>query len=285
MNQNKQKIAIIGAGYVGTGMQKLFPDAVMIDPPRGLRDYEAARDADLAIVCVPTPMGADGSCDISIVKSAVLQLMDVDARLVLIKSTVPPHTTSRLNATILQKRQHLCTLDGTMRPQLVFSPEYMGESKYWTPAEFPQPTDPKSHGFMVLGGNHTACSIVADIVLPVLGPATRFRFMTSTEAELVKYAENCFFALKVTFANELRRMCDVAFANYHMVREGWLDDPRVGPMHSAAFRRARGFDGKCLPKDLNALAAWCRTNGCPSTLLEAVLSANEEFSGPTGATA
>ncbi len=252
------KVVIVGAGYVGTGMQKIFPDAAVVDPAKG-RPYQDDERYDLAVICVPSPMNEDGSCDTGIVEYAVKRIR---AKLILVKSTVTPGTCARL--------QRKITNAG-----IVFSPEYMGESKYWTPAHFPSPTDPVGHGFVILGGLAQDCSDVADILMPILGPATRFRFMGHTEAELVKYAENSFFSLKVTFANELRRICEAAGANYHLVREGWLDDPRVGPMHTAAFKQAPGFAGKCLPKDTAALAAYCRTLGMDPKLLDAVLEVNE----------
>jgi UDPglucose 6-dehydrogenase len=251
------KIVIVGAGYVGTGMRKIFPDAALIDPAKGF-PYTEDR-YDLAVICVPSPMNPDGSCDTGIVKYAV---RNVNADLVLVKSTVTPGTCDELSEFTAK--------------HVVFSPEYMGESKYWTPPQFPDPVDPRTHGFVILGGSKQACSRVADILLPVLGPATRFRFMGHTEAELVKYAENAFFSLKVTFANELRRICEESGANYHLVREGWLDDPRVGPMHTAAFKHAPGFAGKCLPKDTAALAAYCRSIGLTPKLLDAVLEVNKD---------
>lgn len=251
------KVVIVGAGYVGTGMLKIFPDADIVDPAKG-RPY-TDEHYDLAVICVPSPMNPDGSCDTGIVRYAVKK---INADLILVKLTVAPGTCMDLVFTTAKN--------------IVFSPEYMGESKYWTPPEFPSPTDPVSHGFVILGGFTPHCSQVADILMPILGPATRFRFMGHIEAELVKYAENSFFSLKVTFANELRRICERAGANYHQVREGWLDDPRVGPMHTAAFKRAPGFSGKCLPKDTAALAAYCRTLGMNPKLLDAVLEVNGE---------
>lgn len=258
------KVAIVGCGFVGRGMQAIFPDATMIDPPLGMGDVERdTRDADLAIVCVPTPMLKNGRCDTSIVEEVVEHCQ---ARLVLIKSTVEPGTTLRLAAL---HRKAVC-----------FSPEYMGESRYHVPEQYLNPVNPLGHGFMIIGGRPDDCSAIADIFLPVLGPCCRFRFMNSIEAELVKYFENAYFSMKVTFANEVRRICEAVSANYqranyHVVREGWLDDPRVGPMHTAAFKGAPGFSGKCLPKDTNALAVFCREIGSPSVLLEAVLEANE----------
>jgi nucleotide sugar dehydrogenase len=251
------RVAIVGRGFVGAGMQKIFPDATIIDPPKKIGSFRDTIGMDLALVCVPTPMSVDGSCDTSIVEEAVSQIR---SDLILIKSTVTPGTTDRL---AVDYGNRIC-----------FSPEYMGESKYFVPDRYLDPTNPVRHGFMIIGGEQRACSDIADIFLPILGPTTRFRFMRAVEAELVKYFENTYFSMKVTFANELRRICNRAGVNYHVVREGWLDDPRVDPMHTAAFAQAPGFSGKCLPKDTNALAAYCRQLGAPSTLLEAILAAN-----------
>jgi len=254
------KIGIIGYGFLGQAMRNIFIDhhqVVIHDPPRGwgLRPV----GADLEIICVPTPSGPNGECNTSIVRKVI---MNSSAPLILIKSTVAPCTTDQLAADFPDKR-------------IVFSPEYMGESKYHVPNEFLHPTDARQHGFMILGGKPKDCSDVIDIFLPILGPTCRFRTMSALDAEIVKYAENSFFAMKVTFANELRRIADAFGANYHSIREGWLDDPRVGPMHSAAFKQEPGFGGKCLPKDISALAYACREAGYQSTLLEAVIEANE----------
>lgn len=255
------KIVIVGCGYVGTGMKKIFPEAIDIDPPRGIGARNDAIDADLAVVCVPTPPRAnDGGCDTSVVTETLSDLAARRVKLALVKSTVPPGTCERLSR--------------EFRLPIVFSPEYMGESKYYTPPQFPDPRNPVSHGFVILGGDQQSCSYIADILLPRLGPATRFRFMTATEAEIVKYSENTFFSLKVTFSNLMRSICEAHGVNYHTVREGWLDDPRIGPMFSAAFHDSRGFSGKCLPKDTSALAVHCRGIGVNPALLEAILSAN-----------
>src|SRR3990167_9396863 len=66
----KSKVALIGYGYVGKGMHKIFPDAILYDIDKGSKD-EVNQNAELAIVCVPTPIAEDGSCDASIVEEAV----------------------------------------------------------------------------------------------------------------------------------------------------------------------------------------------------------------------
>lgn len=249
-------IAIVGMGYVGQGMLNIFPAAKQIDPPRGIGHYSDTQDCELSIVCVPTPMREDGSCDTSIVEDVVPRLK---SDVVLIRSTVAPGTCDKLQE---------------IRPGIVFAPEYMGEGKYYIPPEFPDPKNAISHGFMILGGDEADCSCVADLFLPIVGPCTRFRFVTRKEAEIIKYTENAFFAVKVTFANQLRDICEAAGVNYHRVREGWIDDPRVGSMHSAAFARKPGFNGKCLPKDTAALSAYCQEIGISTPLLDAVLEQN-----------
>lgn len=268
------RVLIIGNGYVGKAYAELFArryHVLIDDPSQGFDVPEMLKNnIDLAVVCVPTPMGEDGKCDTSIVEEVVRGLPR-GVRRVLIKSTVPPGTTQQLAI-------------ATGRP-LVFSPEYIGEGGYHVPAPFPAPKDPASHGWVILGctddqagvthlSSHRHAGDIADMLLPIMGPTTRVRIMGSTEAELVKYFENYWLAAKVTFVNEQRRICEALGVDYHTVREGWLDDPRVGLSHSAAFATRAGFEGKCLPKDTAALEAFCRHHGIPTPLLTAVIKVN-----------
>lgn len=261
------KVLVVGHGYVGQAYASLFErkHEVFIHDPYKNRvvDMEVQAQCQLAVICVPTPMREDGRCDTSVVEQVIRELphgMDV-----MIKSTVEPGTTNRLSE-----------IYGMARP-LIFSPEYIGEGGYWVPPQFPHPTDPLSHGFVILGESKNAskeCATrIIDMMMPIVGPATRFRIMSATEAELVKYFENAYLAMKVMFSNEMREICENLAVRYHTVREGWLDDPRNGPSHSAAFAK-RGFDGKCLPKDTAALLHFCRGNDIDVPLLEAIVNAN-----------
>lgn len=247
-------------GFVGQGMLKYFPDAYQFDEPKGIGTKEEVNECDLAIICVPTPSRNNGRCDTDIVESVVQW---VTTPLVLIKSTVEPGTTARLSVTYGKR--------------IIFSPEYMGESSYYVPSQYLDPKNPVSHGFLILGGEEKACTEIADIFVPVIGPTTRIRIMQSVEAELIKYAENSFFAMKVMFSNELRDMCDLFGANWHRVREGWLDDPRIGPMHTAVFPDKRGFGGKCYPKDVKALYEICRMLDYEPLMLKATMESNNKY--------
>lgn len=263
------KVLVVGHGYVGQAYASLFDrkyKTFIQDPYKGRQvERDIMKLCNLAIICVPTPMLPNGRCDTSIVEQEIEKLPR-DISLVMIKSTIEPGTTARLSK--------------LFNRSLVFSPEYIGEGGYWTPPEFPNPNDPISHGFVILGSSPMAegagsADYIIDMMMPIVGPSTKFRKMTSTDAELVKYFENTFFALKVTFANEMRDICNHFGASYHTVREGWLDDPRNGRSHSAAFAHKPGFDGKCLPKDTEALLAVCASTGMRPALIEALVEANK----------
>jgi len=254
------KIAIVGMGIVGQGMLKIFPNAYQFDEPKGIGSREEVNACEMAVICVPTPMREDRSCDTSIVENV---LGWIESPLILIKSAVEPGTTDKLKK--------------KFNKRIVVSPEYMGESTYWIPERLLDPTNPLSHGFVILGGDDKDCEEIADLFTPVVGPVTRIRFVKAIEAEIIKYAENSFFATKVIFSNELRSICEVSGASWHRVREGWLDDPRISPMHTAVFKDKRGFGGKCYPKDLNALIALALKNGFDPIMLKAVWDSNVRF--------
>ena len=70
-------------------------------------------------------------------------------------------------------------------------------------------------------------------------------------------------------------ICDYADLDWNIVREGWLLDPRVNPMHTAVFQNERGFKGKCLPKDTRALETFGKLIGADTRILTSVLDYNE----------
>jgi nucleotide sugar dehydrogenase len=209
------------------------------------------------VVCVGTPAGDERGADVSGVIDAVGRL---PAQRILIKSTVPPGTIDRI-----------VELTGK---DVCFWPEYVGESGYYNPyfasaiEEVP---------FVILGGRPEPRRWFVDRLQEVLGPTKRYFQCTAREAELIKYAENAYFATKVVFVGELRRICEACGVDWHTVREGWLLDPRIEAMHTAAFEHNPGFDGRCLPKDLDALIAASRAAGYSPALLEQVVESNRRL--------
>jgi len=258
----KPTIAVIGYGYVGKGAYNLFREhysTKIYDPAfSGSNTKKEINECDLGVVCVPTPMDKDKSCDTSIVEETIKWLK---TEVILIKSTVEPGTTYKLK--------------DKYRKRIVFSPEYMGESKYWSPYNFD--TNMSNCPFVILGGADEDTQYILDIMVPVLGPTKQYRQCTAMEAEVVKYMENTYFGVKITFANEMYNICQALGVNYYEVRDLWSLDPRVDRMHTAVFKNSRGFGGKCLPKDLNALVKLSEKAGYEPKFLKEMLKSNTRF--------
>lgn len=260
------KVGILGFGFVGKGMERLFEGAYEIASfdPIHQPDESALDGSDLILICAPTPPADDGSCDVSMIRDAAARALRLcpDA-LVCIKSAVPPGTTDALNKRFKTDRFHV-------------SPEYMGELPNFTPAwDYPDPRDARSHDFVIVGGPRAG--EVLDFFQRVMATTARYMACTAIEAELVKRLENAFFAAKVTFCNEAARIVAALGADWHRVRELWLLDPRIGRSHTAVFPDRPGFGGKCLPKDLNALIHEGEAAGAEASLLRAVRETNEKL--------
>lgn len=262
-----KKIGIIGLGYVGQAIYSYFQDHYevrYIDPAKeGSNTQKQINECDLAVVCVPTEMRDDGTCDTSIVEEVLGWLK---TPVVLIKSTIPPGTTKKL------ERQF---------PDLniAFSPEYIGEGKYYVPTHkgYPHPTDMKQHNFFIFGGHKEVVRKIIPFFLKVSGPDARYHSTDSTTAELVKYAENSWGAMKVTFFNEFYEIAEKLGVEYVDFRELLLLDGRIERMHTAVFPDKRGFGGKCFPKDVNAIVKHMKDTGYEPKLLQCVLERNAEF--------
>lgn len=261
-------VAVIGLGVVGMSMYRLFQNRMNVIGwdvnSEGPYPEAQISNADIAFVCVGTPRDEDGSADTTQVEAAVSKLSN---DLVIIRSTIPPGTTDRLAE---EYGLNIC-----------FWPEYIGESNYFNPYF---PTEEVEVPFVTIGGNPLDRRAAIDALLPVLGPTKTYFQCSAKEAELAKYAENSFFAAKVTFANEIRKICEAMDADWHTVREAWLLDPRISRMHTAAFRDDRGFSGKCLPKDLDALIEAAFAAGYKAKFLEEIRSSNERFRPKDGVT-
>jgi len=256
------KIAIIGLGYVGSAFKKLVENhyELVTYDPRFNDTYpeEQINACELAVVCVPTPMAEDGSCDTSIVKAAVTRLANQH---ILIKSTMAPGTTEKL--------QH------ETGKAICFSPEYIGESSYHNPVY----TSMKDTPFLIVGGPKAEREYMFSVFEPVMGPYTHYFGCEAIEAEIIKYMENAFFATKVTFVNEFYEIAQHFGADWHAIREGWLLDERIGRGSSAVFVNKRGFSGKCLPKDINAIVHASESQGYTPNLLKQVIQSNNYFRG------
>jgi len=255
------RIGLVGRGHVGLAVERLLaPAHELVTWDRtdgGELPTDRFADCDVTVVAVGTPQGDDGRLDTSGVRQVVEAL---PTQRLLLKSTVPPGTTDELAR-------------GFGR-DICFWPEYIGQSRYHNPY-FPEHI--ADVPFVVLGGPAATTTWALRLLQPVLGPTKTYYRCSAVEAELVKLTENAYFATKITFVNEIKRICDAAGADWDTVREGWLLDPRVERMHTLVFPDQPGFGGPCLPKDLNGLVAAARDAGYDPALLAQVLASNDDF--------
>lgn len=254
---NEFSVAIVGYGAVGKGMSQLFPGAVAYDPPLGLGSKDEVNRCHFAFVAVPTAMASDGAADTSIVEEVVSW---IESDVIVLRSTVPPGTTDRLRE--------------STGKSIVFQPEY-------GPAETPDHpfNNLRNVRWAILGGDRRDTIRVADLYKTTFSADFTIQQTDARTAELTKYMENAYLALKVTFCNEFYDIAEASGVDYNELRELWLLDPRIGRSHTFVLPFGRGFGGRCLPKDLNAIIHAARGVGVEPGLLEAVRDVNEAIRG------
>ena len=251
----KPRIGIVGYGVVGRSMHTLFgDDAIGFDVDGTEEDRRRINQCEAAFVSVPTPVAPDGRCDISIVEEVVSWL---ETPLIVLRSTVAPGTTESL------RQRH--------EKRIIFQPEYIGET-----ASHPL-ADVRTHDFLIFGGPLEDCSRAARIYQRYYHSEVRFFFTDSRTAEVAKYMENSFYAIKVMFCNEFYDIAKSHGVDYNELREVWLADPRISRDHTFVYPDNRGFSGKCLPKDVSAIIHSAKAHGYEPRLMEAVMDINEDY--------
>ncbi|OGH61711.1 MAG: hypothetical protein A2848_02325 [Candidatus Magasanikbacteria bacterium RIFCSPHIGHO2_01_FULL_50_8] len=225
----------MGAGMVGGSTIRYFESSghavVIYDPFKGHTDASVLGGADYIFICVPTPYDEEkGGFDLSFVRDA-MRLIPA-GKIAIIKSTVLPGTTDALQKEFPELK-------------VVFNPEFLTEESADQDMRFPDR--------QVIGYTKESYGITGDIMM--LLPVAPFdRIMPASEAEMVKYFANCWFSVKVVFANQMFDVCDKLGINYDNVKEAASADKRIGRSHLQIFHKGyRGYGGKCLPKDTRAM--------------------------------
>jgi len=259
----KDRIGIIGQGFVGTAVREGLREVFAIETYDKFKEStcnsveELCKRVKIIFVCLPTPMRRDGSCDLSIVTNTILEIDKYsNGHTAVIKSTVPPGTTSSLN----RRCNNL---------QVVFNPEFLTEANYID--------DFKNQTRIIIGGPRPGSTVVKNLYKKAFYNTPIIKTGSNT-AEMVKYFLNCFLATKVSFANEMKDICDQTAIDYDKVVEYALYDKRIGTTHFATPGPdgRRGFGGSCFPKDINAMIQFATDLGVDPVVLKAAWNKNLE---------
>ncbi|MFC4944860.1 UDP-glucose dehydrogenase family protein [Pseudonocardia sp. GCM10023141] len=208
---------------------------------------------EVMFLCVPTPMGAGGAADLSAVEAVAAEVRSLlpSGCVVVNKSTVPVGTAA---ATLgLLNRRDVA---------VVSNPEFLREGS--AVHDFLHPDR------IVVGCDaQDAAERVAALYSKLGAPTV---LTDAASAEMVKYAANCFLAMKLSYVNALAELCDVLGADVGAVTEGMGYDRRIG---QAFLKPGPGWGGSCLPKDTNALVQVAAAAGRELPIVSASIATNE----------
>jgi UDPglucose 6-dehydrogenase len=225
------------------------------------KDLKAAVEASqLIFFALPTPDGGDGAADLSFVLDAAKTVAGYinEYKVIINKSTVPVGTA--------QKVSDIIASHTNIEFDVVSNPEFLREG--FAVDDFMKPDR------VVIGSSsEKAKELMVELFLPYVNDKEQIILMDERSAELTKYAANSFLAMKITFMNEMARLCELTGANVDSIRHGIGTDNRIGPRF---LFPGIGYGGSCFPKDVKALINSAGEYGYNFSLIKAVHLVNEE---------
>ena len=215
---------------------------------------EAAKNCDIAFLCVPTPQGEDGSADLSYVQRAAEEISAVlpFEAIVVNKSTVPVGSTKVVEKAL--KRPDV---------KVVSNPEFLREGS--AVQDFLKPDR------VVVGSDDQAAAMKVASLYD--GLSTRVIITDPASAETIKYAANAFLATKLSFINAIAAICEGVGADINDVVVGIGSDKRIGENF---LRPGPGWGGSCFPKDSRALIKIAEDADYSFDLLKGVITVNDQ---------
>jgi UDPglucose 6-dehydrogenase len=291
------KIAVVGTGYVGlvsgtcfaetgnhvicvdidqskvdrlsNGQITIFEPGLEILFKRNLKEgrlkfttnlEDAIKDSVVIFLALPTPPGEDGSADLRYVLGVADHLGKIMTgyKVIVDKSTVPVGTADKVHAAIAANYK------GEF--DVVSNPEFLREGV--AVDDFMKPDR------VVIGAaNQRAFDVMDELYAPYVRQGNPVMHMDAKSAELTKYAANSFLATKISFMNEIARLCELMGADVDMVRKGVGSDDRIGKRF---LFPGIGYGGSCFPKDVKALVYSASQVNYDFKILKAVEDVNAD---------
>jgi len=222
---------------------------------------EAIRQASIIIIAVGTPMGEDGSADLTAVFNVIGTIARVidSHKTIVTKSTVPVGT----GALIRYLLEYTYQIDGALF-NVVSNPEFLREGS--AVHDFLNPDR------IVIGAESTeAFDIMCEIYKCVLTNDVPAVLTNIPTAEIIKYASNAFLATKLSFINEIANLCDATGGHVQIVSYAMGLDPRISPLF---LKPGPGYGGYCFPKDTQALVHIAEQYNLPMNTVQGAISTN-----------
>ncbi len=216
-------------------------------------------------LCVSTPTGDDGACDLSAVRQVAQAIGDAlqDYCIVVNKSTVPVGTADAVRAIITRRLQDR---GADLAFDVVSNPEFLKEGDAVN--DFLKPDR------VIVGtDNEQAAELLKILYAPFARSREKMMIVGLRSAEMIKYAANCILAAKISFINEIANLCERVGADVRDVRRGIGADRRIG--YEFIYPGA-GYGGSCFPKDVRALIDTAEKSGFQPRLLQAIHAVNED---------
>ena len=290
------KVSVIGTGYVGLVSGTCFAEighdvtCIDIDPKKidmlkagkspiyepGLNEllernikakrlnfslnYDSVKSAKTIFLAVGTPSADDGRADLKYLKAAAIEVAKniSDDAIIVIKSTVPVGTNTELKKLIAENTK--------VKFHLVNNPEFLKEGS--AVEDFMRPDR------VIIGHqDEEAFYAMEELYAPLVRQGNPIFGMSNLSAEMSKYAANCFLATKISFINEIARLCDATGADIVEVRKGISSDKRIG---GHFLYPGPGYGGSCFPKDVKALIATAEDYGMDLKIVNATEVVNDE---------
>jgi len=265
-------IGIVGNGFVGSAVAFGFSsrtgcnsEVKIYDKDKSKSSHELSdviNGSDFIFVSVPTPANEDGSVNTGIVEDIFNEMNALNSKrdnVFLLRSTVAPGTTRKVQADCPKLR-------------IVFNPEFLTEKS----AKF----DFINQSRFILGGQQKkldyAAGRVADLFRRRFGESIPIIRTDYETAEFIKYMNNCYFATKISFLNEMNQIAAECGVDWSVAVDGFARDGRVGHSHLSVPGPdgKYGFGGSCFPKDIQAMISFAKTLGIEPSVLEGAWSKN-----------